>query len=132
MARINSRQKGAAFERAVAKELLLLTGVTFKRELEQYRAGDHGDLAADNPLWPFILECKSYSAGTGCKPEWQAQASKAAAAADKHPAVVFKFNRRPIRCAVPLNALCPAWPADEWAEISLPALAMIAAERMAG
>ncbi|WP_323008961.1 hypothetical protein [Paracoccus sp. (in: a-proteobacteria)] len=131
--RINSRQKGAAFERAIAKELLLLTGVTFKRELEQYRASDHGDLvAADHPAWPFIIECKAYADGTGCKPEWKAQASKAAVAAGKQPAVIYKFNRRPIRCAIPLSALCPHLPADEWAEISLEGLAMIASERMAG
>lgn len=128
--RINSRQKGASFERAVAKELLLLTGVNFRRELEQYRAADHGDLIADNPAWPFTVECKSYSDGSGCRAEWKEQARKAANAAGKQPVVVFKFNRRPIRCAIPLSALCAAWPAEEWAEITLEALAMIAAERM--
>lgn len=128
---VNSRQKGAAFERAVAQELLMLTGVSFRRDLEQYRASDRGDLIADDPAWPFLIEAKAYAAGTGCKPEWKEQASRAAKAAGLVPVVVYKFNRRPITCALPLSAICPAMPADQWAEVSLRGLAFIAAEKMA-
>ena len=128
---INGRNKGAAFEREIAKELLLLTGVGFKRDLEQYRAADHGDLIPDDPAWPFTLELKRYASGKSCLPAWQDQASKAAQAAGRIPVVIYKFNHAPIRCALPLSALCPAMPADQWAEISLQGLACLAAEKMA-
>lgn len=126
---INSRNKGSTFERAVAIELELLTGIRFKRDIEQYRAADHGDLIPSDPAWPFVLECKRYATGTGCTPAWKAQAEKAAAAEGKIPAVIFKFDRRDVRVAVPMYALGYGYPG--WAEIDLPALAYIAAERMA-
>ena len=37
--------------------------MTFKRDLEQYRAADHGDLICDEPF-PFVIEIKRYK--TGC------------------------------------------------------------------
>lgn len=131
----NSRNKGAAFERAVAIELELLTGVRFKRDIEQYRAGDHGDLIADDAAWPFVVECKAYAAGTGCKPEWIVQASKAANAVRKLPCVVYKYDRRPIRVAMPMAAIAAAYGAialtEEWVETTVAGLAHIAAEIMA-
>lgn len=123
---INSRNKGASFERQIAIELELLTGVRFKRDLEQYRAGDHGDLIPSDPAWPFVLECKRYASGTGCTPAWKAQASKAAAAEGKLPAVIFKFDRRDVRVAMPLAEL-----GGEWAETTMDALAYRAREIMA-
>lgn len=53
---INSRAKGASFEREIAAQLEALTGIRFKRNLEQVRAVDHCDLLADDADWPFSLE----------------------------------------------------------------------------
>lgn len=125
----NSRNKGASFERQVALELNLMTGVRFQRDLEQTRAADHGDLTADDPAWPFLIECKRYASGHGCKLEWQAQAGKAAAAQGKLPAVVFKFDRLPIRVSVPFIVF--GHDRAAWAEINLDDLAYLAREIMA-
>ncbi len=131
----NSRNKGATFERDVARELELLTGVSFKRDIEQVRAANHGDLIANDPAWPFTIECKRYASGAGCLDAWRDQATRAAAAADKIPCVVFKFDRLPIRVAVPFWAIAIAYggsdSSDEWANISLQGLAHLAAEIMA-
>ena len=124
-----SRNKGAAFERAIAAELRDLTGVRFERNLEQCRADVLGDLVPDDPAFPFSLECKRHAAGVSCLTAWKVQAT--AAAGEKIPAVVFKFDRQPIRVAVPLNAIHPALPGDEWAEVTLPGLAYLARELMA-
>ena len=132
----NSRNKGASFERQIAKELFLLTGVSFKRDLEQYRACDHGDLIPDNHDWPFVIECKAYAKGTTCRPAWKGQATKAAVSIGKMPCVVYKFDRVPVRAAMPWFSLSkglglPPGP-DDWLECSLEGLAFVAAEIMAG
>lgn len=132
----NSRDKGAKFERQVATALRDLTGVNFRRDLEQYRATDHGDLIPDDDAWPFVLECKAYASGSGCRPAWKEQATKAAKAANRLPCVVYKFDRVPVRCAVPMAAMCAAFggsdDSGEWADITLDGLAYLAAEIMAG
>ena len=133
---INSRNKGATFERDLAKELFLLTGIKFERNLEQVRTVDNSDLTPSDPAWPFAIEAKRYKAGNGCKPEWKAQASRSAAKIGKFPCVVFKFDRLDIRVAVPFAAIAaaldsnPSTP-DEWAEITLDGLAYLAREIMA-
>lgn len=131
----NSRAKGASFERAIAQELELLTGVSFKRDIEQYRAGEHGDLIASDPAWPFTVECKRYAQGAGCLDAWKDQASRAANASGKLPAVVFKFDRIPVRVAVPFTAIAEAYGGNdtsgEWANITLQGFAHLAAEIMA-
>ena len=132
----HSRNKGATFERDIAAELFALTGVSFKRNLEQSREADHGDLVPSDPDFPFSLELKRYHAGISCLAAWKAQSSRSAEACGKLPAVVFKFDRQPIRVAVPFSAICAPFTAhsgaeDEWAEITLQGLAYIAAEIMA-
>lgn len=135
---VNSRNKGASFERTIAAELHLLTGITFKRDIEQYRAADRGDLLPDQDAWPFTIECKAYAAGVGCKPAWKAQAVKAASAAGRFPCVVYKYNRVPVRVAVPMEAIAQAFDCKahtgctEWADITLEGLAYLAREIMAG
>lgn len=100
----NSRQKGAAFERDVAKLLLAELGITFRRDLEQYRQQDRGDLIPDDPDFPFLLECKKTARVlTACDPAWWAQASKAALAANKRPAVIWASDRRAVRVTVSLK-----------------------------
>lgn len=131
----HSRRKGAAFERQVATALRDLTGVGFKRELEQYRASEHGDLIPDDDDWPFALECKAYAKGTGCRPAWKEQATTAALAVNRIPAVVYKFDFHPVRCAVPMAAMCAAFggsdDSGEWVEVTLDGLAYLASEIMA-
>lgn len=132
---INSRAKGAQFERVIAQRLEGLTGITFKRNLEQVREVDHCDLVADDPAWPFSLELKRYAAGTGCKPEWRAQSERAAAKVGKIPVVIYQFDRRDTFVSVPLSAIGLAlgqtWAEPTWADIHLEGLAYIAGEIMA-
>lgn len=132
----NSRNKGASFERQIAKDLFSLTGISFKRDIEQYRAADHGDLIPDDADWPFVVECKAYAAGRTCKDAWKAQATKAAVSAGKMPCVVYKFDRTPVRVAMPWAAMSKALGVavgpDDWFECSLEGLAFVAAEIMAG
>lgn len=130
----NSRNKGATFERDVARELELLTGISFKRDIEQYRAGEHGDLIASDPAWPFVIECKRYAQGKRCKAEWWAQSKRAAVAAGKLPCVVYKFDRDEVRAALPFSLLGngDAPDPDTWFETDLNGLAYLAREIMAG
>ena len=132
---VNGRNKGASFEREVGKLLEDELGISFKRDLEQYRAADHGDLLASDPDFPFVIECKRYASGTGCTEAWRAQATCAAIAQRKIPAVVFKFDRRAVRVAVPFAAIARAFggttPVHDWAEITLDGLAFLAREMLA-
>lgn len=131
----HSRNKGSAYEREIAAELFGLLGITFKRDLEQVRAAAHGDLVPDDPAFPFVIECKRRAGGTGCIDAWRDQASAAAAAQGKIPAVVFRYDRLPTRVAIPLAGIAQAYGAtdttEEWAQISMRAFAMLAAEIMA-
>lgn len=132
---INSRNKGATFERDIARELELLTGIRFQRNLEQSRAVDHCDLIPDDPAWPFSLELKRYATGTGCKPAWWAQACRAATKTQRIPCVVYKYDRREVRVCLPIQLLGNgSWPDgqdDDWFETSIGGLAYVARELMA-
>ena len=127
-----SRNKGARVEREVAQKLDLLLGIRFVRNLEQTRSGG-GDLVADDPAFPFSIEIKARAQGISCLAAWKEQASRAAVMCGKIPAVVFKFDRQPIRVAVPLACLCNGRCDDpaEWAEITLDGFAYAAREIMA-
>ena len=128
-----SRRKGARVEREVAQKLDLLLGIRFDRNLEQTRSGG-GDLIADDATFPFSIEIKARASGVSCLNAWKDQASAAAVKCGKIPAVVFKFDRQPIRVAVPLACLCGGKCDDpsEWAEITLEGFAYAARELMAG
>lgn len=132
---INSRDKGASFERAIAKELELLTGVRFKRDTEQYRESELGDLVPSDPAWPFSLELKRYAEGKSPLQAWFDQAERAAAKSGKFPALIWKYDRLPVRCAVPFAAIGKAvggtFTHDEYAQVSLEGLAYLAREIMA-
>lgn len=127
----HSRNKGARVEREIALALELLTGIRFTRDLEQVRAAARSDLLPSDPAWPFAVEVKARAAGFGCEPAWQAQATAAAAAQRKLPAVIYRYNRRPARASIQLAALCPAWPADQWCDMTLEGFALVAADIMA-
>ena len=100
----NSRNKGASFEREVAnlltKDLNLTNNI--RRILEQTREKHLPDLI----LGRWYLECKRY--GTGAEPldAWWQQVLDAARQRGI-PALVYKFNRRPIKVRVPLGAINP-------------------------
>jgi hypothetical protein len=128
-----SRNKGAGFERDTARQLEALLGIKFERNLEQVRTAAHGDLVASDPAWPFSCELKRYATGISCLAAWKEQSSKAAAMCGKIPAVIFKFDRQPIRVAVPLSCITDGTCQDpaEWAEVTLDGFAYIAREIMA-
>jgi len=105
---VNSRTKGRSFEYAVAACLLEELGVAFKRDLDQYRQGDRGDLICDNTAawdFPFLIECKAYAKGTSAKPAWWDQVTAAARAAYKQPLLVYKYDRAPWRWRMPAQVL---------------------------
>ena len=111
MAKINSRNKGAQFERDIAKilnEFFIEEGIDYqtKRNLDQYQQKDLCDL--DMPY--FAIECKFYKEGDLLKPAWWTQVCKSSNG--KIPALIYKFNRRPIRVCVPLSAINTGWNVD--------------------
>ena len=101
----NSRAKGAKWERDLAKMLFLELGISFSRNLEQYRTAEGGDLIPDDEQFPFSIEAKHYATGRGCKKEWWAQSEKAAIAAGKMPCVIYKYDRYPPRAVVSLEPI---------------------------
>lgn len=121
----NGRAKGAQFERDVARMCHEAMGFEVKRDLEQYRQGDRGDLLGV-PGW--VIECKRYASGS-CRSEWWAQATKAADAAMCEPVLIYKFDRQPVRCQVYLSAINPDyWGKDDVATISFDTWCMIVRE----
>ena len=98
----NSRNKGAAFEREIANSLneeLNLT-LPLKRILEQTREKFLPDLILGN----WYLECKRYGQGNEPVEKWWSQVLDAAE--DRGiPALIYKFNNRPIKVRVPLHTI---------------------------
>ena len=106
---VNGRNKGASFEREVANMLRDELGIGFKRDLEQYRDGAHADLIPDDPAFPFTLELKRYKDGPiGGAPAWWEQVKVAAEREQKMPCLIYKYDRKPIRCVMPLSAVMDA------------------------
>ena len=104
---VNGRQKGAAAEREIAKLLLDELGMTFKRDLEQYRAADHGDLICDEPF-PFVIEVKRYKTGCAPQPAWWDQVCAAAKSAGLLPMLVYKYNHQQWKWRMPAEAVMRA------------------------
>lgn len=105
---VNSRAKGANFELQTARALFDELGISFKRDLEQYRAGEHGDLIPDDPEFPFTLELKRYKDGPiGGQSAWWQQTCVAAKREGKFPALFYKYDRKPMRCVIPMAAIYP-------------------------
>lgn len=123
------RNKGANFERAVAKELSLRLGITFKRDLTQYQTADRGDLIADDPDWPFLIECKHCNRSD--LPAWRRQAVTAARTDGLMPVVVYRLTGQPMRVNVPFSVLGEGWGSDLWADMDLDGFCFIAREIMA-
>ena len=129
---VNGRNKGASFEREIAKMLFDELGIGFKRDLEQYRAGDHGDLIPDDDAFPFVLELKRYADGPiGGQPVWWNQVVKAAARENKLPCLIYKYDRKPIRCVIQLDALMQH-KTDHVVEMDFEAFCYVTREMMNG
>ena len=102
---VNSRTKGSSFELQLARELQLELNISFRRDLEQYRASEHGDLIPSNDNFPFLIEAKRYSKGAvGGAAAWCDQAVAAARRADKLPCLVYKYDRKPVRFVIDVLA----------------------------
>jgi hypothetical protein len=104
------RQKGAQFERDIAKALDEALGIKFHRNLRQYQKAGLDDLTReDGKAFPFMLELKRYGQGTSSQPVWWDQICAAARSADNehdsYPALIYKYDRQQIRCRVPLQAV---------------------------
>jgi hypothetical protein len=120
---VNSRNKGASFERIVARALFDELGIEFKRDLRQYQQAEYGDLVTDDPAWPYLLELKRYATGPiGGQEAWWKQAETAAIRANLRPVLIYKYDRQPIRCVLMLM--------DVKADISFEDFCYIARERM--
>lgn len=132
-----SRRKGAVFEREIAGELHLLLGITFQRDLEQCREDERGDLIADDPDFPFLIECKRWAKGNGCKREWWAQAVAAALKAEKRPAVIYRYDGLKARVCLSAQDVVECITRGDWSgavhlmDMDLEAFAYVAREGMA-
>lgn len=102
----NGRNKGASWERTVAAMIKESLGATVKRDLEQYRSGDRGDLIG---LDGIVIECKRYKMANGGHhhQDWWNQVEKAAVSQGCHPALIYKYDRAEPKVVVRLSFLNP-------------------------
>ena len=103
---INSRNKGAAFERQIANALIddLNLKNPVKRILEQTRTKELPDLR----LGRWCIECKRYGDGGEPPKEWWEQVLRSCSEESLIPALIYKFNRRPIKVRLLASSLNPA------------------------
>ena len=101
---INSRTKGANFEREIGN--LLQEALSLKnpvrRILEQTRTKELPDLK----LGRWCLECKRYGAGSEPLDDWWEQVVNATGE-NEFSALIYKFNRRPIKVRMLAGTLIP-------------------------
>ena len=103
---VNSRNKGASYERDVKNRLFDALGLEFRRVLDQWAEAGLPDLVCEDDAFPFVVECKRYRQGsTFASPAHWDQICVAGAKAGKIPALVYKFDRLPERWRVPIEAL---------------------------
>ena len=100
----NSRNKGASFEREVANLLTKDLGLkkNIRRILEQTREKHLPDLM----IGRWYLECKRYGSGAAPLEAWWQQVLDATKEKGI-PALVYKFDRRPIKVRVPIGSINP-------------------------
>ena len=98
----NSRNKGASFEREIANILNDSLGLKkpLKRILEQTREKHLPDLI----LGKWCIECKRYGQGAEPLESWWDQVIKSTPE-DSYPALIYKFNHRPIKVRVPIHTV---------------------------
>jgi len=100
---VNSRNKGAAFERTIVKlinNFCEKRGLdeTVKRNLDQYQNKGMADIYWRN----FAIECKCYAGkgSTFAQEKWWAQACESAGE-DLIPVLIYKYNRNKARYVLP-------------------------------
>tara|TARA_R100001377_G_scaffold4874_1_gene2791 strand:- start:94 stop:513 length:420 start_codon:yes stop_codon:yes gene_type:complete len=108
---VNSRNKGASFEREVVNilnQFFTDNGLDYscKRNLDQYQEAGQCDV----PIPFHAVECKSYKEGNWIKTDWWRQVCDSAKG--DIPVLIYKFNRVPIRVCVPLYAINTDWEED--------------------
>ena len=103
---VNSRAKGANFEREIGnllvQDLNLINPV--KGILEQTRTKELPDLR----LGRWCIECKRYGDGGEPPKEWWEQVLRSCSAESLMPALIYKFNRRPIKVRLLASSINPA------------------------
>ncbi len=102
---VNSRAKGANFEREIGNLLVkdLNLNNPVKRILEQTRTKELPDLR----LGRWCIECKRYGDGGEPPKEWWEQVLRSCSEAFLMPALVYKFNRRPIKVRLLASSINP-------------------------
>jgi hypothetical protein len=102
----NSRTKGRSGEYEVQRILDAELGLTFKRDIEQFRQADRGDLLCVDMDFPAVIEVKRYAKG-GETPRgaWWDQVCKAARSADKWPLLCWRYDRADWRWRMPAAVL---------------------------
>ncbi len=103
---VNSRAKGANFEREIGNLLVQDLNLTnpVKRILEQTRTKELPDLR----LGRWCIECKRYGDGGEPPKEWWEQVLRSCSEESLMPALIYKFNRRPIKVRVLASSINPA------------------------
>ena len=130
---VNGRVKGANFEREICRMLAeeLSTEacpVEPKRDLEQYRAADRGDIIG---IDGWTIECKRYASSSGgnYKGSWLRQLFTASDARGTEGALIYKYDRQPIKCVVRLSSINADFAGkDNVAEVSFSTLCMLIRE----
>jgi len=104
-----SLNKGRSGEYELQGILYDQLGLTFKRDLDQYRSSDRGDLICDEIDFPFCIEVKRFGPSRGRPdPKWWDQVCAAAEAANKWPLLVYRYDRHPWRWRMPVAATMAA------------------------
>ena len=100
------RIKGRQFEYQIAKDLEAELGIKFQRVIDQTREAELADLEPVDEDFPFVLELKRYGVGIQAQPAWWDQVCAAAnKAKDKYPCLIYRFDRQPVKCRVPIQCL---------------------------
>ena len=102
---VNSRAKGANFEREIGNLLVQDLNLTnpVKRILEQTRTKELPDLR----LGRWCIECKRYGDGSEPPKDWWEQVLRSCSEESLMPALIYKFNRRPIKVRLLASSINP-------------------------
>jgi len=109
---VNSRNKGAAFERKIVNLLKEFSeehnaDIHITRNFEQmYKKGE-----CDINFLNYAIECKCYAEGKGYKSGWWEQVC-ISAGESRIPVLVYKYNRSPIEVAMPFWSILKDEPKD--------------------
>jgi len=106
---MNSRNKGAAFERQVVNMIKDYLGYDCKRNLMQTAEGGHDLIGVPG----YAIECKRYRSISHADLEkFWSQCVRQAHAVELTPCLIVKPDRQPIRVYVPWGG--PGWDSYVW------------------